>query len=45
VFILTTQAIDWFEKLGFVLDNVDSLPEERKQKWNAQRNSKVYRMK
>ncbi len=45
VFILTTQAIDWFEKLGFVLDSVDSLPEERKRKWNAQRNSKVYRKK
>jgi amino-acid N-acetyltransferase len=43
VFILTTQASDWFEKLGFVLDTVDSLPEKRKLKWNPQRNSKVFR--
>lgn len=42
-FIMTTQASDWFEKLGFVLDSIDSLPEERKKIWTPERNSKVYR--
>ena len=45
VFILTTQAGDWFEKLGFKKDEVDSLPAERKAIWNPKRNSKVYRLK
>lgn len=44
IFILTTQAIDWFEKIGFVLSEVDSLPEERKKIWNPSRNSKVLRI-
>ncbi len=45
VFILTTQAIDWFEKLGFQHSTIESLPEERKKLWNPQRNSKVLRIK
>ena len=45
VFILTTQAADWFEKLGFTPDSVDSLPAKRKAMWNPERNSKVYRLK
>lgn len=45
VFILTTQAIDWFEKLGFQHSTIDSLPEERKKLWTPQRNSKVLRIK
>lgn len=44
VFILTTQASDWFEKLGFKPSNVESLPEERRKLWNPQRNSKVFRI-
>lgn len=44
VFILTTQTSDWFEKLGFQKDSVDSLPEERKAKWSPERNSKVLRI-
>ncbi len=43
VFIMTTQASDWFEKLGFIPDTIDSIPAERKEKWTVQRNSKVYR--
>lgn len=43
IFILTTQASDWFEKLGFKLDTIESLPEKRKALWTPQRNSKVYR--
>ena len=45
VFILTTQSADWFEKLGFKSDSIDSLPEERKKFWTLERNSKVYRLK
>jgi len=45
VFILTTQAADWFEKMGFVSDNIETLPEERRKIWNAKRNSKLYRLK
>lgn len=43
VFILTTQAGDWFESLGFVKSEVETLPEERRKKWSPERNSKVYR--
>lgn len=45
LFIMTTQSADWFEKLGFAADTIDSLPEERKAKWTPERNSKVYRLK
>lgn len=44
VFIMTTQAADWFEKLGFKKDTIDSIPQERKQIWSQKRNSKVYRL-
>ena len=44
VFILTTQTSDWFEKLGFSLSSVDSLPTKRKEKWTKERGSKVLRI-
>ncbi len=43
VFILTTQTSDWFEKLGFTLSSVDTLPEERRAIWSPERGSKVFR--
>lgn len=43
VFILTTQAADWFQSLGFKSDSVESLPPERRAKWTPERNSKVFR--
>lgn len=43
VFILTTQAADWFQSLGFKADSVESLPPERRAKWTPERNSKVFR--
>lgn len=43
VFILTTQAADWFQSLGFKPDEVNSLPAERRAKWTPERNSKVFR--
>lgn len=44
VFILTTQTADWFEKQGFVADSIDTLPERRREKWNPQRGSKLFRL-
>ena len=44
VFIMTTQASDWFEKIGFEEDGIDSLPEARRAKWTPERGSKVYRL-
>lgn len=44
VFILTTQASDWFEKLGFVSDKIETLPEQRRKIWSEKRNSKLYRI-
>ncbi|MBP5519411.1 MAG: amino-acid N-acetyltransferase [Treponema sp.] len=44
IFIMTTQTADWFEKLGFKEDSIDSLPAERKEIWTPQRNSKVFRL-
>ena len=43
IFIMTTQASDWFEKLGFYKDSIESLPEERKAIWTPERNSQIYR--
>lgn len=45
VFIMTTQAADWFETLGFEEDDIDSIPGERRKLWSRERNSKVYRLK
>ena len=44
VFIMTTQASDWFEKIGFAEDKIESIPEERKKIWSPERGSKVYRL-
>lgn len=44
VFVLTTQTADWFELLGFIPDDIETLPSERKAKWSTKRNSKLYRL-
>lgn len=44
VFVMTTQTADFFEKLGFAPDSIDSIPPERKKLWNPERGSKVYRI-
>lgn len=44
IFIMTTQAIDWFEKLGFTSQKIETLPEERKKIWSPKRNSKLFRL-
>ena len=45
IFIMTTQTADWFEKLGFEEDSLDSIPEERRKLWDSRRGSKVFRLK
>ena len=44
VFVLTTQTADFFEKLGFAPDSIDSIPPERKKLWSPERGSKVFRI-
>ncbi|KAF3977603.1 MAG: amino-acid N-acetyltransferase [Methylococcales symbiont of Iophon sp. n. MRB-2018] len=41
LFVLSTQAIHWFIERGFKEAKIESLPEQRKQFYNYQRNSKV----
>ena len=44
VFVMTTQTADWFERLGFLPDSVESIPQERRAKWTPERGSKVFRL-
>ena len=39
--LLTTQAGDWFPRLGFRFGAVEDLPEPIRSNYNRQRNSKV----
>ena len=43
LFVLTTQAPDWFKERGFEAVTVDALPENRQALYNYQRNSLVLR--
>lgn len=45
IFIMTTQTADWFEKQGFIPDDISTLPEERRKVWNPERGSKLFRLK
>lgn len=45
VFVMTTQTGDWFEKIGFSYDSIDSIPEQRRAHWSPERGSKVLRLK
>lgn len=45
VFILTTQTADWFEKQGFIPDEINTLPQKRLELWNPERGSKLFRLK
>ncbi|MGP1587425.1 MAG: amino-acid N-acetyltransferase [Treponemataceae bacterium] len=44
VFVMTTQTSDWFEKLGFKPDSINSIPIKRKALWSEKRGSKVFRL-
>lgn len=41
LFVLTTQASDWFKERGFVMSSVKALPENRQALYNYQRNSLI----
>jgi len=41
LFALTTQALDWFEQLGFREGKIEDLPEEKAKNYNRERNSKI----
>lgn len=41
VFVLTTQASDWFEQLGFRPGGVDEIPQAKRERYDYARNSRV----
>ncbi len=41
VFLLTTQALDWFYPFGFCDGTVDDLPPSKKATYNTERNSRI----
>jgi len=45
LFLLTTQASDWFYSFGFKDGTIDDLPKSKKENYNRARNSKVMVMK
>lgn len=42
LFVLTTRTSLWFEERGFKAANIDDLPQQKKELYNYQRNSKVF---
>ncbi len=42
LFLLTTQTAHWFQEQGFVEAGVDTLPAQKQQLYNYQRNAKVF---
>lgn len=42
IFVLTTQTEHWFRERGFVLGSVSDLPPAKQEKYNPQRNSKIF---
>ncbi len=45
IFLLTTQAADWFFEFGFVWAELSDLPESRQKTYNPERNSRVLLLK
>jgi amino-acid N-acetyltransferase len=45
VFVLTTQASDWFSQIGFLPATLAELPREKQKKYNRKRNSLILRYK
>lgn len=44
IFVLTTVTAHWFQEQGFKQANLDDLPAKKKQLYNFQRNSKVFKL-
>ncbi len=45
LFLLTTRSVDWFESLGFRSGKIDDLPENKRENYNFNRNSRVMFLK
>jgi amino-acid N-acetyltransferase len=41
VFALTTRTVDWFEQLGFVEANLETLPAKKRDSYNHARKSRI----
>ena len=41
LFVLTTQAFDWFRQLGFMQADIAGLPEQRRKSYDANRGSRI----
>jgi amino-acid N-acetyltransferase len=41
VFLLTTQALDWFYQLGFKDGTLEDLPKTKRDHYNHKRNSRI----
>lgn len=41
IFVLTTKSIHWFQERGFVITDIEMLPESKKKMYNYQRRSKI----
>jgi amino-acid N-acetyltransferase len=42
VFVLTTRTVDWFEQMGFVEVELESLPARKRSAYNHARKSKIF---
>src|SRR5262249_21625108 len=42
VFVLTTRTVDWFEQMGFVESDLDTLPPKKREAYNHARKSKIF---
>ena len=42
VFALTTRTVDWFEQMGFVEANLESLPARKRDTYNHSRRSRIF---
>lgn len=41
LFVLTTRTVHWFQERGFEIASVEDLPQEKREKYNYQRRSKI----
>jgi amino-acid N-acetyltransferase len=42
VFVLTTRTLDWFERVGFVETELETLPAKKRQTYNHARKSRIF---
>ncbi|STO37220.1 Amino-acid acetyltransferase [Gallibacterium anatis] len=41
LFVLTTRTVHWFQERGFEIASIEDLPQEKREKYNYQRRSKI----